>query len=119
MSTETFVIKQAYQLTAINKADQRVYYDTDSHSGGYPYWSTSPNTVMFDTLEKIPVFKSNDYMRRNVVRIEVLDVTHQARIVQSTELVSDAQACAQAEISKIQQKLAHKIAALEGLNYHG
>ena len=113
-ASDHFVIKKAYQLSAVNKAGQRVYYDTDAHSGGYPYWSTWYNNVTFDSLEKIPNFKSLDYMLREVARIEVLEVTIQARIVESTELISKARARAMAEIAKIEQDLARKIAQLEG-----
>ena len=113
MSTDTFTIKKAFQLSAITKGGARVYYDTDSHSGGYPYWSTWHNNVTFNTLDKIPTFGPTDYMRNDIVRIEVLELTIKAKIVSSTELVSDARARAMAEIDKIQKDLAHKIAVLE------
>ena len=115
MSSKTFTIKKSYMLTAINKAGQRVYYDTDSHSGGYPYWSTFYNNRTFDTLDKIPTFSGTDYMRRDVTTIEVLEVKIQGKIVQTTEIVSEARAKAEAEIAKIQKELAHKIAMLEGV----
>jgi hypothetical protein len=44
----------------------------------------------------------------------VLEVKHQAKIVQTTEIVSEAKAKAMAEIAKIEKELAHKIAMLEG-----
>lgn len=113
MSTKTFTIKKAYQLSAINKDRKRVYYDTDSHSGGYPYWSTWHNNVTFDTLEKIPTISSTDYMRTEVASIEVLEVTIQARVVHQDELVSEARTRAMTEIGKIQKELADKIALLE------
>ncbi len=114
--SETFTIKKAYALSAINKAGKRVYYDTDAHSGGYPYWSEYYNTYKtFESLDKIPTFSSTDYMRRDVVSIEVLEVTVQAKIVQTTELVSEARAKAMAEIAKIEKELAQKIARLEGV----
>ena len=114
MSTKTFTLKKAYMLTAIDKAGKRVYYDTDAHSGGYPYWSTWTNDRTFDTLEKIPTFSGTDYMRKEVVRIEVLEVKLQAKIVESTEMVSEAKAKAMAEIAQIEKELARKIAMLEG-----
>ena len=115
MSTKTFTLKQAYMLTAIDKAGQRVYYDIDSHSGGYPYWSNWYNDRTFDSLEKIPTFSGSDtYMRREVTSIEVLEVKVQAKVIESTEIVSEAKAKAMAEIAKIEKELAHKIAMLEG-----
>ena len=114
MSSKTFTIKKSYMLTAINKAGQRVYYDIDSHSGGYPYWSTWYNNRTFDSLDKGPTIGPKDYLRNEVVRIEVLEVKIQGKIVESTELVSEARAKAEAEIAKIQKELAHKIAMLEG-----
>ncbi len=111
----TFTIKKAYALSAINKAGERVYYDTDSHSGGYPYWSPFLNQhKTWESLDKIPTFSSTDYMRRDVSRIEVLEVKIQAKIVESTEMVSEARAKAMAEIAKIEKELARKIAMLEG-----
>lgn len=112
---KTFTISKTYVLSAINKKGERVYYDTDQHSGGWPYWSTWASTAKkFDSLEKIPTFKAGDYMRNEVVTIEVLEVKQQAKVIQTTELVSEARAKAEAEIAKIQKELAQKIAMLEG-----
>lgn len=116
MSSNIFTIKKAYALSAIDKAGKRVYYDTDSHSGGYPYWSPYYNQhKTWETLDKIPTFSGTDYMRREVVSIEVIEVKIQAKVVQTTEIVSEARAKAEAEIAKIQKDLAHKIAMLEGV----
>ena len=116
MSSKTFTILSAYILSAIKKDGSRVYYDTDAHSGGYPYWSTRAlGCERFDSLDKIPTFKGTDYMRTDVVSIEVLEVKLQAKIVESTELVSEVKAKAMAEIDKIQKELARKIATLEDM----
>lgn len=116
MSSNTFTIKKAYALSALDKAGKRVYYDTDSHSGGYPYWSPYFNQFKtWETLDKIPTFGGTDYMRRDVTVIEVIEVKVQAKVVQTTEIVSEARAKAEAEIAKIQKELAHKIAMLEGV----
>lgn len=115
MSTKTFTLSKYYLLSAVNKLGERVYYDTDSHSGGYPYRSTSETGCKkFEVLDKIPTLKGTDYMRKDVVRVEVLEVKQQAKIVQSTEMISEARARAMAEIAKIEQELARKIALLEG-----
>jgi hypothetical protein len=111
----TFTIKKAYALSAIDKAGKRVYYDTDSHSGGYPYWSPWLNQhKTWDALDKIPTFSSTDYMRQDVVSIEVLEVEIQARVVQTTEIVSEVRAKAMAEIAKLELELRRKVALLEG-----
>jgi hypothetical protein len=117
MSKETsFTIRKAYVLSAINKEGQRVYYDTDSHSGGYPYWSTSDyNLRQFDSLDKVPTFSGTDYMRRDVVSIEVLEIKVQAKVVQTTEIISEARARAEAEITEIRKELARKLARLENV----
>jgi hypothetical protein len=116
MSKETtFTIKRAYALSAIDKAGKRVYYDTDSHSGGYPYWSPWLNQhKTWKSLDEIPTFSSTDYMRQDVVSIEVLEVEIQARVVQTTEIVSEVRAKAMAEIAKLEQELRRKVAMLEG-----
>ena len=115
MSDKTFTIRKAYVLSAIDKAGQRVYYDTDSHSGGYPYWSPYFGLdKTWDELDKVPTFSSTDYMRRDVVSIEVLEVEIQARVVQTTEIVSEVRAKAMAEIAKLEQELRRKVAMLEG-----
>ena len=112
----TFTIKKAYALSAIDKAGKRVYYDTDSHSGGYPYWSPWLNQFKtWDSLDKIPTFSSTDYMRRDVTAIEVIEVEVRAKVVSTTEIVSEAKARAMAEIEKIQRELTQKIARLEGM----
>ena len=112
----TFTIKKAYALSAIDKTGKRVYYDTDSHSGGYPYWSPYLNQFkVWDELDKIPTFSSTDYMRRDVTSIEVIEVKVQAKVVSTTEIVSEAKAKAMAEIDKIQKELARKVAQLEGM----
>ena len=111
----TFTIKRAYALSAIDKAGKRVYYDTDSHSGGYPYWSPwLDQHKTWDELDKIPTFSSTDYMRQDVVSIEVLEVEIQARVVQTTEIVSEVRAKAMAEIAKLELELRRKVAMLEG-----
>ena len=112
----TFTIKKAFALSAIDKAGKRVYYDTDAHSGGYPYWSPYFNQFKtWDTLDKVPVMGGEDYMRREVTSIEVVEVKVQAKVVQTTEIVSEARAKAEAEIAKIQKELARKIAQLENV----
>jgi hypothetical protein len=111
---KTFTISKAYVLSAIKKDGTRVYYDTDAHSGGYPYWSTyASNCKRFDVLDKIPTFTGADYMRTDVVSIEVLEVKMQAKVIESTEIVSEAKAKAMTEIAKIKKELARKIAMLE------
>ena len=112
--SKTFTIGKTYVLSAINKLGQRVYYDTDAHPGGWPYWSTYADSAKkFDVLDKIPTLKNDDYMRREMVTIEVLEVKLQARVIESTELVSEARDKAEAEIAKIQKELDRKLALLK------
>ena len=115
MSTETFTIKKSYQLSAVKADGARVWWDTDSHSGGYPYWSTWHNTRTFDSLDKIPTLGEDDYMRRDVVKLEILEVELVARVVDSTEIVSAAKAKAMIEIQAIRQELEKKLSLLEGM----
>jgi hypothetical protein len=111
----TFTIKKAYALSAIDKAGKRVYYDTDSHSGGYPYWSPYFGShKTWESLDKIPTFSGTDYMRKDVNSIEVLEVKIQAKVVSTTEIVSEVRAKAMAEIEKLEQELRRKVAMLEG-----
>jgi len=113
--SKTFTIRKAYVLSAITTAGQRVYYDTDSHSGGWPYWSISDYAIkQFASLDKVPTIGATDYLRKEVIRIEVLEVSIEAKVVESTEMVSEARAKAMAEIAKIEAELARKIAQLEG-----
>ena len=75
MSQKTFTIRKAYVLSAINKQGERVYYDTDDHSGGWPYWSTFTSIRKeYASLDKVPVIKPTDYMYKEVNTIEVLEV---------------------------------------------
>jgi hypothetical protein len=112
----TFTIKKAYALSAIDKAGKRVYYDTDSHSGGYPYWSPWLNQhKTWKSLDEIPTFSSTDYMRKDVASIEVLEVKIQAKVVSTTEIVSEVRAKAMAEIAKLELELRRKVAMLEGV----
>ena len=116
MTQETFTIKKAYALSAIDKAGNRVYYDTDSHSGGYPYWSLFFNQFKtWESLDKVPVQGGESYMRNEVTSIQVIEVEVNAKVVSTTQLVSEARAKAEAEIAKIQKELAQKIAMLEGV----
>jgi hypothetical protein len=113
MSSKTFTISKAYVLSAINKLGKRVYYDIDYHSGGYSYWSVySLSCKRFDSLDKIPTFRGTDYMLTDVVTLEVLEIKEQARVVESTELVSEARAKAMLEIVEIEKELARKVAML-------
>ena len=111
----SFTIKKAYALSAIDKAGKRVYYDTDSHSGGYPYWSPFLDQhKTWETLDKIPTIGTKDYLKDEVTRIEILEVKIQAKVVQTTEIVSEVRAKAMAEIEKLEQELRRKVAMLEG-----
>lgn len=110
----TLTLTTYYVLSAVHKTGNRVYFDTDSHSGGYPYWSSSESDCKkFYSLDKIPTLTGTDYMRKDILRIEVLEVKQQATIVESTEMISDARAKAMAEIAKIEKELARKIELLE------
>lgn len=112
----TFVIKKAYLLSAINKKGQRVYYCVDRHSGGWPYWGSDFNAEEFSSLDRIPTVGGSDsYLQKEVVATEVLEVTHRARVVSTTEIVSKARAQAMAEIARIEKELSEKVAALEGI----
>ncbi len=114
MSTKTLTLTKYYILSAIDTTGERVYFDIDYNSGGYHYWSKSETGCKkFYSLDKIPTLKGDDYTNSNIVRIEVLEVLLQAKIVESTEMISDARAIAMAEIDKIKQELARKIALLE------
>jgi len=113
--SKTFTIKKSYQLSAVKADGTRVWWDTDSHSGGYPYWSTWHNNRTFDSLDKIPVLGGEDYMRKDVILIEVLEVEITGRVVDSTEIVSAAKAKAMAEIEAIQKTLLQKLSLLEDM----
>ena len=116
MSQKTFTISTEYMLSAINKNGTRVYYAIDDQSAGYPWWSEYVSmTRKFQDITKIPTFKGTDYMRTDVVSIEVLKVDLRAKIIGTTEIVSEVKANAMAEIDKIQKELARKIATLEGM----
>lgn len=116
MTQKTFTLRSAFVLSGIKKDGSRVFYDTDDHSGGYPYWSTLVSQRKeFSTLDKVPTIGPKDYMRNDVITIEVLEVTYRAKVVSSTELVSEAKAKAMAEVEKIQAELTKKIALLEGM----
>jgi hypothetical protein len=54
-------------------------------------------------------------MRRDVVSIEVLEIKVQAKVVQTTEIMSEARAKAEAEITEIRKELARKLARLENV----
>lgn len=116
MSIKPITIKKSYALSAIDKAGKRVYYDTDPQSGGYAYWSPWMNQDQtWESLDKIPTFSREHYMCQLVTSIEVLEVQVRVKVVQSTELVSVARAKAMAEIAKIQEDLAHRVAMLEDI----
>jgi hypothetical protein len=53
-------------------------------------------------------------MRKDVNSIEVLEVKIQAKVVSTTEIVSEVRAKAMAEIAKLELELRRKVAMLEG-----
>jgi hypothetical protein len=53
-------------------------------------------------------------MRKDVTSIEVLEVKIQAKVVSTTEIVSEVRAKAMAEIEKLELELRRKVAMLEG-----
>jgi hypothetical protein len=117
MSNATKItISKRYGISAIRFDGTRAFYDTDEHSGGWPYWSPVLNQhKTWPTLDQVPTIKGEDYLRREVTSIEIIEVTISAKVVQTTEIVSEARAKAEAEIAKIKKDLAHKIALLEGV----
>lgn len=116
MSAKSFTIRKTYALSAINKEGKRVYYGTDQHSGGWPYWSIYPSgRKEFDTLDEIPVIDPKHFLYNQVTSIEVLEISYNAKVIRTTELVSEARAKAEAEIAKIQKELEQKISLLESV----
>jgi hypothetical protein len=108
--SSSFLIRKAYTLSAIDKTGNRVYYDTDHSSGGYPYWSTRINFhYTFESLDKIPDISRTGYMYNEVTQVEVLEIVVQATVVSTNEIVSFAKAKAMAEIDEIQKQLAKKL----------
>lgn len=113
---EAFLINKTYQLSGVKPDDSRVYYDTDYHSGGYPYWTdSSKRAKTFDVLDKVPSVRGDDYMVTGMKAIEVLEVTTYAKVISTSDLVSVARAKAEVEIAEIEKQLAAKIAALKGI----
>ena len=116
MTDKTFVISKKYRLSGIYKEDgARVYYDTDSHSGGYPYWSSFGQYKEFNSLDKVPTLKADDPMLQQVTSVEVLEVTTSARVISKEEMISDAKAKVISKIQQLQSDLDKEIAALENI----
>ena len=116
MSDKSFTIKTVYVLPGIRKTVERVYFAIDSRSGGYPYWSEYISSAeTYDTMEEVPIIGHGDHPSGGLVSLEVLSVSTVARVVEATELISEAKARAMAEIEKIQAELASRIAALGGM----
>jgi len=104
-------------ISGIKADNSRVYYAIDTHSGGYPYWSTYHGSAKeFDAVVDVYQVGKEDYMRKEVIKIEVLKVESIASIVRTEEIVSAAKAKAMAEIDEIQKKLNEKTAALRRMS---
>lgn len=71
---KTINLPEKYVITAIDKGE-RVYYAIDSHSGGYPYWSTYFGSAkMFETLEKVVAARNgatNASYMREVTNVDI------------------------------------------------
>lgn len=71
---KTINLPEKYVITATDKGE-RVYYAIDSHSGGYPYWSTYFGSAkMFETLEKVVAARNgatNASYMREVTNVDI------------------------------------------------
>lgn len=106
-----------YILSAIKADRSRVFYAIDSHSGGYGYWASYPGAAKeFDSAIKIDQLSTDDYLRKEVIKIEVLRVETMADIVSTEEIVSEAKAQAMAEIAVIEKQLQEKTKALRSMS---
>lgn len=116
MSDKSFTIKTVYVLSGIRKTGDRVYFGTDSESGGYPYWSEYiSSATTYPTLEEVPIIGLDSPTSSGLASLEVLHVNTVATVVEPTDLISEARASAMAKIEKIQAELASRIAALGGM----
>lgn len=104
-------------ISGIKADNSRVYYAIDSHSGGYPYWSNWEGSAKeFEEVVNVYQIGKDDYMRKDVIKIEVLKVESIASIVSTEEIVSAAKAKAMAEIDEIQRTLNEKTAELRRMS---
>jgi hypothetical protein len=97
-----------YVITAINtKSKEREYYATDSHSGGYPYWTSFLSSA--ERKKSVPVIKwsYNDCMFSEHPDIEILRIDV---IVAESWTVEDA---ARAVFTEKKSKLEAEIKALQ------
>lgn len=85
-----FIDNPAYIIVAEDKAGQINSVDYDTHSGGYPYWSTSSQNIYLslETVNKTIVnikkhfkSKSGEYFDKNIkaATLELIEIGIQTR----------------------------------------
>ena len=114
----TTVLSTHYIIAGYERGStDRKYWNIDSHSGGWPYWSTFRGKH-FSTLEDAAKVIANEagpgmHMRERMSSVEILKVSEVAEVVPAEQIVSEARQKAEAEIASIRRDLEQKIAALE------
>ena len=99
---------------------ERKYWEIDSHSGGWPFWSTFGGK-QFSSLEEAAKVKAREagdgsIMRERMSSIEILKVSEIAEVISTEQIVSEARQKAEEEIAKIRRELEEKVAALEKIS---
>lgn len=104
-------------ISAIKADKKRVFLGIDSNSGGYGYWTDYVGMARkYSKLDELYKISKDDYLRKEVVEIQVLRVNEIAEIVTTEEIVSEAKAKAMAEVAEIQKKLDKKLAELRSMS---
>ena len=110
-------LKTSFLISGIKPDNSRVYYAIDSHSGGYPYWASYTAAAKeFESATAVERLGKDDFMRKEVIKIEVLRVELEATVVGTEEMVSEAKAKAMAEIAAIEKQLQEKTKALRSMS---
>jgi hypothetical protein len=63
-----------YVITAIDANGDTVFYASDSHSGGYPFWSSYNYKTFHIEPDVVKLFGTDSYMYNNIVKISVCEI---------------------------------------------
>lgn len=97
------ILAKDYVISGLQKnTGKRLYAAIDVQSGGYLYWTANLAQAARYTNPVAPV---NNYLKNEVIEIELLEVTSTAEIVRGDDLIAMARKKAADKIAAIQKEL--------------
>ena len=109
----SIILETYFVISGVKQNGERVFYATDIHSGGWPYWTDLiKNAQTFVSLKNLPIVSTSSYLQQGIDKIEILKLESVATVYDQHSITEELTAEANQEIAKIQKKLEERLSEL-------